>query len=65
MRDWSRLVYAFGDAGNLIHPRYEASERELEAGRPIALPKPQDIAKAPKTVATPPLDYAAGRDDDD
>lgn len=65
VRDWSRLVYAFGDAGNLIHPRYEASERELEAGRPIALPKPQDIAKpATKSVATPPLDYAPVSDDE-
>ena len=40
-RDWARLVYAFGDAGNLVHPRYEAYGRELEAGRHIALPPPQ------------------------
>ncbi len=39
-RDWARLVYAFGDAGTLVHPRYEAYGRELEAGRHIALPAP-------------------------
>ena len=60
-RDWARMVYAFGDAGTLIHPRYETSERELEAGRPVALPAPdkqQDTVKPPRTdVVTPPLDY--------
>ena len=60
-RDWARMVYAFGDAGTLINTRYETSERELEAGRPVALPAPggtQDAIKAPRTdVVTPPLDY--------
>lgn len=40
-KDWARLVYAFGDAGELVHPRYEGFSRELEAGKPIALPKPE------------------------
>ncbi|MEM9225273.1 MAG: heme biosynthesis HemY N-terminal domain-containing protein [Pseudomonadota bacterium] len=61
--DWSRLVYAFGDTGKLIHPRYERSERELEAGRQLALPAPQ---AAPTTtlseVTAPPLDYAPDKD---
>ena len=65
-RDWARLVYTFGDAGNLVHPRYEASERELEAGRPIALPGPataQTRPAAPKAqVATAPLDYVPADD---
>ena len=65
-RDWSRLVYAFGDAGNLVHPRYESSERELDASRPIALPAPgssQAAPKAPRTeVVTPPLDYVPSED---
>lgn len=65
--DWSRLVYAFGDAGKLVHPRYERSERELDASRPIALPAPgsagQTAPKAPRTeVVTPPLDYAPSED---
>ncbi|MBO6687304.1 MAG: heme biosynthesis protein HemY [Henriciella sp.] len=65
-RDWSRLVYAFGDAGNMVHPRYESSERELDASRPIALPAPgssRSEPKAPKTeVVTPPLDYVPSED---
>jgi len=64
--DWSRLVYAFGDAGTLVHPRYERSERELDASRPIALPAPgsaQKTPKAPRTqVVTPPLDYVPSDD---
>lgn len=64
--DWSRLVYAFGDAGTLVHPRYESSERELDASRPIALPAPGNAQSAPKSprtdVVTPPLDYAPSED---
>lgn len=67
-RDWSRMVYAFGDAGNLIHPRYEAYERELDAGKPLALPasnagpKVEDF-KA-QSAARPPLDYVPTDDSD-
>lgn len=64
--DWSRLVYAFGDAGTLVHPRYETSERELDASRPVALPAPggqQGAAKTPRTdIVTPPLDYVPSED---
>ena len=65
---WSRLVYAFGDVGDLVHPRYESYGRELEAGRVPALPGPEldePAAEAPKTPdrpLSPPLDYAS--DDD-
>ena len=66
-RDWSRLVYEFGDAGRLIHPRYEAAERELEAGKPLALPgkanAANEVPKAPAAAtATPPTDYAAPKE---
>lgn len=64
-RDWSRLVYTFGDVGELVHPRYESYGRELEAGRVLALPFADDGPIAPKAhngPLTPPLDYAA--DDD-
>ena len=65
-RDWSRLVYAFGDAATLVHPRYESSERELDASRPIALPAPGSSSAAPKPprteVVTPPLDYVPSED---
>jgi len=59
-RDWARLVYAFGDTGTLVHPRYESSQRELDASRPLALPAPGQNASATKvepTITTPPLDY--------
>ena len=52
-REWARLVYAFGDASNLIHPRYETYARELEAGRNIALPAPARVsANRPEQVST-------------
>ncbi|MFN3313838.1 MAG: heme biosynthesis protein HemY [Hyphomonas sp.] len=64
---WSRLVYAFGDVGELVHPRYESYGRELEAGRVLALPhQPDDGPIAPPKATSgpmnPPLDYA--QDDD-
>ena len=66
-RDWSRLVYAFGDVGDLVHPRYESYGRELEAGRVLAIAGPDEEEKvappkAPTGRLTPPLDYAS--DDD-
>jgi HemY protein len=67
-RDWARLVYAFGDVGELVHPRYETYGRELEAGRPLALPNPEADApvtppKAPDAPLMQPLDYVAEDDD--
>jgi HemY protein len=63
---WGRLVYAFGDTGNLVHPRYEAYGRELEAGRVLALPLADDglpaTPKAPQGPLTQPLDYATDED---
>lgn len=47
--EWSRLVYTFGDAAQLIHPRYESFGRELEAMARVALPPPsEDPPKARK-----------------
>ncbi|MEL6385776.1 MAG: heme biosynthesis HemY N-terminal domain-containing protein [Pseudomonadota bacterium] len=63
--DWSRMVYAFGDVGDLVHPRHERFAKELDASRSLALPAPgkakpadeQDEKRAlPGT--TPPLDYS-------
>ena len=63
---WSRLVYAFGDVGDLVHARYETYGRELEAGRVLALPLadegPLSTPKPPQGSLTQPLDYA--QDDD-
>jgi len=36
--DWARLVYMFGDAGQLIHPRLERGGRDVGAGSVLALP---------------------------
>lgn len=60
--DWSRLVYKFGDAGQLVHPRYEAFGRELDATRPAqALPnhgklKEEEDSIAPLSISAP-IDY--------
>lgn len=64
---WARLVYAFGDVGDLIHPRYESYGRELEAGRILALPHQPDDSQAappkpPQGPLTQPLDYAPDED---
>ncbi|MEM9740585.1 MAG: heme biosynthesis HemY N-terminal domain-containing protein [Pseudomonadota bacterium] len=50
-KDWSRLVYAFGDTGELVHPRYEDFSRELEAGKPVTLPKPEQMVPKAKAKA--------------
>lgn len=64
--DWARLVYRFGDAGQLVHPRHEAFAKELDVTRALtSLPAPDEaeaIAKPnvklpPGEMATP-LDYA-------
>lgn len=67
--DWARLVYKFGDVGELVHPRYERFGRELEAGRVLALPGPTDdeqklpeSAKAPTGPTGAPATYVV--DDD-
>lgn len=62
--DWSRMVYSYGDVGDLVHPRHEAFARELDASRPLALPapggqaSPRDPQSGSLPAAAPPLDYA-------
>lgn len=36
--DWARLVYVYGDAGQLIHPRMERGGKDAGAGSVLALP---------------------------
>ena len=65
--DWARLVYKFGDVGELVHPRYESFGRELEAGRAMALPAPVEAEEEARSIApagptAPPLDYVAEED---
>lgn len=58
--DWARLVYKFGDAGQLVHPRHEAFARELDVGRALtALPGPDDAGQSAKpNVKLPPGEMA-------
>lgn len=39
--DWARLVYTYGDAEQLIHPRHEGYRAELDVKRNRALPGPE------------------------
>lgn len=36
--DWARLVYVYGDAGQLIHPRMERGGKDASSGAVLALP---------------------------
>lgn len=36
--DWARLVYVYGDAGQLIHPRMERGGRDVGQGSVLSLP---------------------------
>lgn len=62
--DWARLVYRFGDAGQLVHPRHETFAKELDVGRAMAsLPAPDEAATGPRpNVKLPPGEMAAPLD---
>ena len=63
--DWARLVYRFGDAGQLVHPRHETFARELDVARATAaLPAPQEATgdTATPNVKLPPGDMGAPLD---
>lgn len=59
--DWARLVYAYGDGGTMIHPRYEGYGRELETLSRLALPAPTQMSetKPPTEAETPDADDQA------
>lgn len=50
--DWSRLVYAFGDSGQLIHPRHESYRAELDVVRKRAIGYDSGVEKAVKAAPT-------------
>lgn len=62
--DWARLVYKFGDAGQLVHPRHETFARELDVARATAaLPSPDEGSELAKpNVKLPPGEMGAPRD---
>jgi len=51
--DWRRLIFSFGDPGELIHPRHERFEKERPAidlhSIQTEAAKPDPVAPAPKT----------------
>ena len=47
--DWARLVYVFGDTGQLIHPRMERGNNDA-LGPVLALPTA--VLTAPRADAT-------------
>lgn len=69
--DWARMVYAFGDSGQLIHPRHEGYRAELDVARnraigysgkpgggigsPVASAGVETISEP--TPTPPPVDY--------
>jgi HemY protein len=48
--DWARLVYVYGDAGQLIHPRMERGGRDAGQGSVLALPAAQTSLPAPSAA---------------
>ena len=63
--DWRRLVFSFGDTGELIHPRFESG-----AARRVPLastPSEAAVTQVPKSAPTPSpaLDNVAPRQPDD
>lgn len=50
--DWARLVYAFGDSGQLIHPRHESYRAELDVVRHRAIGYDAGVEKAVKAPPT-------------
>ncbi|MEM6412319.1 MAG: heme biosynthesis HemY N-terminal domain-containing protein [Pseudomonadota bacterium] len=63
VKDWARLVYRFGDAGQLVHPRHEMFARELDVSKAMtALPAPDEDATPRPEVKLPPGDMAQPAD---
>lgn len=63
--EWSRLVHQFGDAAQLIHPRYESYGRELEALARVALPAPRESEPSAARKRKPSSSQARAADNDD
>ena len=64
--DWRRLVFSFGDTGELIHPRFEsgaARRAALSAASPKLIEPEQKIAAPP--TPKPELDNVPQRQPDD
>lgn len=70
-QDWRRLVFSFGEDGELIHPRFERgdSRRSVLAGRTVVEAKPDAVQdNAPEDILTrqpddPGVDTGEATDD--
>lgn len=56
--DWARLVYVYGDAGQLIHPRLERGGRDAGQGSLLALPPSPTTAPPVREAAEPIIEQA-------
>lgn len=50
-QDWHRMVYSFGETGDLIHPRFEAGAARRAAGAHIEAKTADPITETPKADA--------------
>jgi len=63
--DWMRMVFSYGDAAKLIHPRHERYEREIERAPPLAaLPAPEPPAEEPAYVSAAAIAPPEADEDD-
>ncbi|WP_371396813.1 heme biosynthesis protein HemY [Fretibacter rubidus] len=46
-QDWRRLVFSFGETGELIHPRFEAGAARRSVGVNVPTPKVEIVAEKP------------------
>ena len=51
--DWARMVYAFGDSGQLIHPRHETYRAELDVVRNRAIGFDSGVEPQTKPKSSP------------
>lgn len=58
--DWARLVYVYGDAGQLIHPRMERGGRDAGQGSVLALPPAAQAPTFTRTAEPEPVVAEAG-----
>lgn len=63
-QDWRRMVFTFGDTGELIHPRFEsgAVSRAVLADTGVATEKAEASKMEPEEGIDPPKDYATPKE---
>ena len=64
-QDWHRMVYSFGEAGDLIHPRFEAGAARRAVGGHIDVKPVELITEKPKADTSTADETKAVRQPDD